>query len=115
LIASGLTYIDEYKAYPPTGRSWKKSLYKRILMLPNRIVVLWEKIAYRQLSIKERVLRSIIDFSSIIKNPQSLKSNCRACNVKGDRSACRFLTRNYKRECKVFPIILKAAIPVGAT
>jgi hypothetical protein len=72
------------------------------------------KIARSRSSIKERVLRSIIDFSSIIRNRQFAKDACRDCSVAGDRSDFLILTGSRKRLWRVFPIILKAAMPVGA-
>jgi hypothetical protein len=66
------------------------------------------------LLIKEKVLISIIDFSSIIRNLQSQKRDYKACNVATDKSDFFPLTGSHKRLCKVFPTILNTAIPVGA-
>jgi len=65
-------------------------------------------------SIKESVLISIIDFSPMIRNLQSWKRACKDCNVARDKFDFLPLTGSRKRLCKVFPMILNAAIPVGA-
>jgi hypothetical protein len=71
-------------------------------------------IARKRLLINERVFRSIIDFSSIIKNRQFEKSSCRACKDADDKSDFEFFTGSLNRLCKVLLVILKAAMPVGA-
>ena len=80
--------MDEYKARLPTGGSWKKSPHKRTLIPPNGICALWGRMAYKRSSINKRHFKSIIDFSSTIKNQQLLKSSYKACNVAADKSIC---------------------------
>src|ERR1700722_15202639 len=50
----------------------------------------------------------------MIRNRQLEKDACRDCRVLGDRSVFFILTGSRKRLCRVLPMILKAAIPVGA-
>jgi hypothetical protein len=71
------------------------------------------RMARNRSSIKESVLISIIDFSSMIRKRQSRKRPCNDCKVAKERSDFFPLTGRRKRLCKVFPTILKAAIPVG--
>ena len=99
---------------PIISRSWKKSLHSKIFILPK----LWEaslgKIAHNRLLINKSVFKLIIDFSSIIRNRQDWKAACRPCKDARDRSALLDLIGSRRRLCNVFPVILKAAIPVGA-
>jgi len=50
----------------------------------------------------------------MIRNRQLEKDACRDCRVPGDRSVFFILTGSRKRLCRVLPMILRAAIPVGA-
>ena len=61
-------FTDEYRALPPIGGSWKKSLYKRILIPLKGKEVLLGRIAYKRLLINKRYRRLIIDFLLIIRN-----------------------------------------------
>src|SRR4030088_459566 len=87
----------ENSAFPATGGSWKKSPHNKTFNPPNGWSELAGKIARSRSSIKERVLRSIIDFSSIIRNRQLEKDACRDCRVPGDRSVFFVLTGSRKR------------------
>ena len=55
--------------------------------LLNKQCLELRRITYKQLLIKKRNFKLIINFLLIIKNQQFLKSNYKACNVKANRSA----------------------------
>jgi hypothetical protein len=104
--------LVEKRGYLPTSRSWKKSLQSRIFKPPKgrsdtQITCNW-------LSIRESVLRSIMDFLLIIRKWQSQKRACKDYNVPADRSDFFAFIGSHKRLWRVFPIILKATIPIGA-
>ena len=104
----------ENSGIPSTGGSWKKSPHNKTFNPPKGLSELTGKMARSRSSIKESVVRSIIDFSSIIRNRQLAKDACRDCSVATDRSDFLALTGSRKRLCRVLPTILNAAIPVGA-
>jgi hypothetical protein len=99
---------------PSHGRQLKEVPTQQDVNPPERLVRTGREKARSRSSIKERVLMSIIDFSSMIRNLQSWKRACKDWSVATDRSDFFPLIGRRKRLCKVFPTILKAAIPVGA-
>ena len=114
MIVSAFPWGIEKRGCPPTGGSWKKSPHNRTFIPPKGRSEVAGRMARNRSSIKESVLRSIIDFSSMIRKRQSRKRPCNDCRVATERSDFFPLTGRRKRLCKVFPTILKAAIPVGA-
>jgi hypothetical protein len=63
--------------------------------------------------INENILRSTIDFSSIIRKRQSRNRACKDWSVEVERSDISPLTGRCKRLCRVFPVMTYAAMLVG--